>query len=126
MRLIYCSTDKAVEQREQIMELEATDRERTEKRLDIKRKLKDIHASVGNLIKELQTFNWTVKEGNEMMRGMVDRFEKVKAKNDALKKLIKQKDGDIIGLVARLMGEYEKATLKDRYELLKEYKQDFL
>ncbi|GMN64925.1 hypothetical protein TIFTF001_033998 [Ficus carica] len=60
-----------------------------------------------------------------MMRNMVDRFEKLKAENDALKELIKQKDGDIVGIVACIVGEHEKAILKARYELLKEYKQGF-
>ncbi|GMN67951.1 hypothetical protein TIFTF001_037011 [Ficus carica] len=36
---------------------------------------------------------------------------------------MKQKDSDIEELVACVVSEYEKATLKARYELLKEYKQ---
>lgn len=39
---------------------------------------------------------------------------------------MKQKDADITGLVARVVGEYKRATLKVRYELLKEYKQGLL
>lgn len=60
------------------------------------------------------------------MKAMVDRFDRTKVENDALKKSIKQKDEDIAGLVTRIIGEYEKATFKARCELLKEYKQGLL
>ena len=79
MRLIYHSTDKAIEQRERIRELEATDKERVEKLLDIECKFKDVRASMDNLIKELQTLNRIAKEGAEMIRSMVDRFDKAKS-----------------------------------------------
>ena len=48
------------------------------------------------------------------------------AENKALKEAVKQKDADITGLVAHVVGEYKMATLKARYELLKEYKQGLL
>lgn len=57
-----------------------------------------------------------------MMKVMVDRFDKIKTENDAPKKVIKQKDKDIVGFVTHIIGEYEKATFKARYELLNEYK----
>ncbi|GMN74977.1 hypothetical protein TIFTF001_052494 [Ficus carica] len=66
------------------------------------------------------------ERGAEMMKTMVDRFDKAKAKNGALRESIKQKDKDITGLVTRIVGEYEKANLKDHYEFLKEYKQGLL
>ncbi|GMN59249.1 hypothetical protein TIFTF001_028339 [Ficus carica] len=97
--LIYHSTDNVVERRERIRELENTNRERIEKLLNIERKFKDVRASADDLFKELETLNRTVKEGVEMMKCMVDR------------------------LVARIVGKYEKATLKAHFKLLKEYKQ---
>ena len=51
------------------------------------------------------------------MKSMVDRFDKVKAKNDALKVSIMYKDVDIVGLVTRIMGKYEKATFKAHYNI---------
>ncbi|GMN20300.1 hypothetical protein TIFTF001_048727 [Ficus carica] len=113
---------KVVELRERIRELKATDREHTEKLLEIERKFKDVRASADDVIQELQTLNRITKEGAEIIKSMVERFDKVKAENNALRKSIMHKDVDIIGLVTRIMGEHEKATLKVRYKLLKEYK----
>lgn len=48
-----------------------------------------------------------------MMKIMVNMFDKAKAKNNALKESINQKDRDI----------YEKATCNAPYEFLKKYKQ---
>ena len=61
-----------------------------------------------------------------MMKIKVDRFDKVKAENDALRQSLKQKDEDIAGIITHIVGEYEKATLKARYKILKEYKQGLL
>ncbi|GMN59430.1 hypothetical protein TIFTF001_028527 [Ficus carica] len=107
-------------------ELEEVDKERGEKLLNIERKFKDVKVSANTLIVELHTLNRIVKEGAEMMKAMVERFDKAKAENDALREKVKQKDEDITRIVTRIIGEYEKATLKDRYELLKEYKQGLL
>ncbi|GMN61291.1 hypothetical protein TIFTF001_030442 [Ficus carica] len=98
MRLIYHSTDKAVEQRERIKELE------------------ERGCSILN----------EGKEGAEMMKAMVNKFDEAKAKNEALKETVKQKDVDILRLVTRIVGEYERATLKAHYELLKEYRRGLL
>ncbi|GMN49580.1 hypothetical protein TIFTF001_018746 [Ficus carica] len=126
MGLIYRFTNKVVEQKEQIRELEVVDKEHAEKLLDIERKFKDVRASADGFIAELHTLNQTTKEEVEMIKSMVDRFDKVKAENCALRESIKQKDEDIVGLVTRIVGKYEKATLKAHYELLKEYKQGLL
>ncbi|GMN71569.1 hypothetical protein TIFTF001_054118 [Ficus carica] len=124
--LIYRSTDKAVERRVRIRELKATDRKSAEKLLDIERKFKDACTSADDVIKEFHTLNGKAKKGAEMMKSMVDRFDKATAENDALRESIEQKEGDIAGLITRTVGEYEKATFKARYELLKEYKQGLL
>ncbi|GMN51248.1 hypothetical protein TIFTF001_020406 [Ficus carica] len=61
-----------------------------------------------------------------MMKAMVDKFNKTNDKNEALKEAVKQKNTDIVGLATCVVGEYERATLKARYELLKAYKQGLL
>ena len=86
---IYRFTDKAVEWREWIRELEEIDQERGEKLLDIEQKFKDVKASTYSLIVELHTPNQIAKEGAEMMKAMVDRFDKAKADNDALREMVK-------------------------------------
>ena len=126
MKLIYHFRNKAIERSEQIRELEAIDKQCVEKLLDIEHKFKDVRVSVDDLIKEVQTLNQLGKEGAEMMKAMVERFDKAKAENDALRESIKQKDEDIVGLVTQIMGEYQKTTLKAHYKLLKEYKQGLL
>ncbi|GMN58295.1 hypothetical protein TIFTF001_027390 [Ficus carica] len=50
----------------------------------------------------------------------------MKVENDALKETVKKNDVDIAGLVAHMIDEYSKATLKACYELLNEYKQGLL
>ncbi|GMN64740.1 hypothetical protein TIFTF001_033803 [Ficus carica] len=99
MGLVYRTTKKAIERRERIKELEDIDRERGERLLHIERRL---------------------------MKIMVSRFDKAKVKIEALEESVKQKKADNSILVARIFGEYERATLKARYELLNEYKQHLL
>lgn len=83
MWLIYSSTDKAVKRRERIRELEEVNKERGEKLLDIVQKFKDVKLSADALIVELHTLNQIAKEGAEMMKAMIERFDKAKAENDA-------------------------------------------
>ena len=61
-----------------------------------------------------------------MMKTMVSKFDKAKAKIEALEEMVKQKDTNNQVLITRIVGEYNRATLKARYELLKEYKQGLL
>ncbi|GMN23096.1 hypothetical protein TIFTF001_049066 [Ficus carica] len=98
------------------------DKDRAEKLLDIERKFKYVRANADGLIAELHILTQTAKEGVEMMKAMVDRFNSSKAENDDLKKSIKQKNEDITGLITRIVGEYDNLTLKAHYKLLKEYK----
>lgn len=83
MWLIYSSIDKAVKRRERIRELEEVNKERGEKLLDIVQKFKDVKLSADALIVELHTLNQIAKEGAEMMKAMIERFDKAKAENDA-------------------------------------------
>ncbi|GMN58511.1 hypothetical protein TIFTF001_027600 [Ficus carica] len=126
MGLVYRTTKKAVEWRERIKELEDIDKERGERLLDIERRFRDVKASADGLISELQTLNQTAKEGADMMKIMASRFDEVKAKIETREESVKQKEVDNVVLVARIIDEYERATLKARYELLKEYKQGLL
>ncbi|GMN47448.1 hypothetical protein TIFTF001_016627 [Ficus carica] len=54
-----------------------------------------------------------------MMKVMVDRFDEAQAKTQTL-------EADNSALIAQIVDAYEKATLKARYDLLKEYKQGLL
>ncbi|GMN67952.1 hypothetical protein TIFTF001_037008 [Ficus carica] len=62
-----------------VLKLKVIDKERGEKQLETERKFKDVRASINGLIAELCTLNQIAKEGAEMMKAMVDRFNKVKA-----------------------------------------------
>ncbi|GMN56147.1 hypothetical protein TIFTF001_025262 [Ficus carica] len=75
-------------------------------RLSEERKSESSRSTIGN------TLNRMAKEGAEMIKSMVDSLKNTKAENDALKESIKLKDEDITGLVACVVGEYEKAFLK--------------
>lgn len=61
-----------------------------------------------------------------MLGELGSRYRMQKVENDALKETIEQKDAEITGLIARVVDEYSKATIKARYELLKKYKQGLL
>ena len=82
--------------------------------------------STDDLITKLYMLNQTAKEGADMMKIMVGRFDEAKAKIEALEESVKQKEADDFVLIARIVGEYERASLKAHYELLKEYKQCLL
>ena len=123
MGLVYRATDKVVEQKKLVKELQDKDRERGEKLLDIERKFEDIKASANGLIAELQTVNWSMKEEVDMMKVMVDRYDEATAKIKTLEESLKQKEVDNSVLVARIVDAYERATLKAHYDILKELKQ---
>ena len=126
MRLVYHTVEKAVLWRVRIKELEDIDRERGERLLDIEQKFRDVKLSADGLIAELHTLNQTAKKGADMMKTMVGRFDKAKAKIEALEEMVKQKDADNLVLVTPIVCEYERATLKACYELLKEYKKGLI
>ncbi|GMN47593.1 hypothetical protein TIFTF001_016757 [Ficus carica] len=96
-----------------------------EKLLDIERKFEDVKASANELIAELQTVNQSVKEGTDMMKVMVDRYDEATVKIKTLEESLQQKEADN-SVLARIIDAYERATLKARYDLLKEYKQGLL
>ncbi|GMN43969.1 hypothetical protein TIFTF001_013174 [Ficus carica] len=55
----------------------------------------------------------------DMMKVMVDKFDEAQAK-------IKSLEADNSSLAAQILDAFEKATLKARYDILKEYKQGLL
>ncbi|GMN69160.1 hypothetical protein TIFTF001_038211 [Ficus carica] len=103
MGLVYRATDKVVVQKKLVRELQEIDRER-----------------------ELQTVTQSSKEGMNMMKVMVDRFDEAQAKIKTLEESLKEKEADYSVLVARIVDAYERATLKARYDLRKEYKHGLL
>ncbi|GMN60222.1 hypothetical protein TIFTF001_029325 [Ficus carica] len=108
--LIYRTTDKVVEQKKLIKELKDKDKDHREKLLNIERKFKNIKASANDLIAELQKVTQSAKEGTDMMKVMVDRFDEAQAK-------IKTLEADNFALITQIVDAYEKATLKARYDL---------
>ena len=116
---MYYTTETVLEQRNHIKELEDKDKERGEKLLNIEWKFEDVKASSNELVTELQKVTQSAKEGTDMMKVMVDRFDEAQAK-------VKTLEADNSTLVAQIVEAYEKATLKARYDLLKEYKQGLL
>ncbi|GMN45104.1 hypothetical protein TIFTF001_014289 [Ficus carica] len=126
IELVYRAADKVVEQKKLVRELQEVDRERGEKLLDIKRKFKDVKASAIELITELQTVTQSGKEGTDMMKVMVDRFDEAQAKIKTFEESLKDKEADNSMLFTRIVDAYERVTLKARYDLLKEYKQGLL
>ena len=81
-----------VEWKERIKEFEDIDRESGKSLLDIEKRFRDVKASAGSLISELQTLNQMAKEGANMMKTMVGKFEKATMKINTLKESVKKKN----------------------------------
>ncbi|GMN20599.1 hypothetical protein TIFTF001_034364 [Ficus carica] len=116
MGLFYRIIDKVAEQKVRIKELEDINKElvekdsvHEEKLLDIERKFKDVKSSTEGLTSKLQKIMHEAKEGTDMMEIMVRRFDEAQAK-----------------IKITILDAFEKATLKPRYDLLKEYRQGLL
>ncbi|GMN62715.1 hypothetical protein TIFTF001_031796 [Ficus carica] len=123
MGLIKRTNDKNLEQRTRIRELEAInknleerDRRRGEMLLDIERKFTDVKTSADGLTAALKKIMHEAKEGTSMMEVMVDRFDESQAK-------IKSIETEKAVLATQILDAFEKATIKARYDLLKQYKQ---
>ncbi|GMN62973.1 hypothetical protein TIFTF001_032051 [Ficus carica] len=126
MGLLHRTSDRVFQQKNQIKELESKDRERGEKLLDFERKFGDVKTSAEELTAELQRAIQTSKKGSDMMKIMVDRYDAAQAKIEALEAEKSKLVADNTALVVQIMDAFEKATLKARYDLLKEYKQGLL
>ncbi|GMN25026.1 hypothetical protein TIFTF001_043852 [Ficus carica] len=123
MGLIKRTNDKNLKQRTRIRELEAInknleerDRRRGEMLLDIERKFADVKTSADGLNVTLKEIMHEAKEGTSMMEVMVDRFDEAQAK-------IKSLEAKKAVLATQILDAFEKATIKARYDLLKQYKQ---
>ncbi|GMN69678.1 hypothetical protein TIFTF001_038725 [Ficus carica] len=123
MGLFYRTTNKVAEQKTRIKELENINKELEEKDgecgqklLDIKRKFGDVKMSAKGLMAELQKVMHKAKEGSDMMEVMVKSFDEAHAK-------IKSLEAENAALATQILDSFEKATIKARYDLLKEYKQ---
>ena len=126
MRLFYQTTNIVIEQKARIKELEDKDRERGEKLLDIERKFGDVKTSANELMAELHKAMQSAKEGSDMMKIMVDRYDEAQAKIRTLEAEKSTLEADRSSLIIQIKDAFEKATLKARYDLLKEYKQGLL
>ncbi|GMN47401.1 hypothetical protein TIFTF001_016571 [Ficus carica] len=124
--LMYRTTDTVLEQMNYIKELEDKNKELEdankecgEKLLVIEQNFVNVKASADELIGELEAVNQSSKEMTDTMKVMVDKFDEAQAK-------IKSLEAHNSALAVQILDAYEKATLKARYDLLKEYKQGLI
>ena len=123
---MYRTTDTVREHRNQIKELEGknkeledANKEHGERLLVIEQNFTTVKASAEDLIGELKTVNQSSKEMSDMMRVMVDKYNEAQAK-------IRSLEADNSALAAQILDAFEKATLKARFDILKDYKKGLL
>ncbi|GMN70506.1 hypothetical protein TIFTF001_039549 [Ficus carica] len=133
MGLLKRTSKKISKQKARIAELEVKGQELEEresqrecKLLDIERKFGDVKACAEDLIGQLQNVLHEAKEGSDMMKVMGERYDEATAKIRSLEADNARLVADNAKLVADIVNEYSRATLKARYDLLKEYKQGLL
>ncbi|GMN49255.1 hypothetical protein TIFTF001_018410 [Ficus carica] len=119
MGLFYRMSDKVAEQRDRLKDLQEKDIARGEKLLDIERKFGDVKAGADGLMAELQKSMDVAREGTSAMETLVKRFDEGQAK-------IKSLEAENAALATQIMDAFEKATLKARYDILKDYKAGLL
>ncbi|GMN19658.1 hypothetical protein TIFTF001_039862 [Ficus carica] len=119
MRLFYRMSDRVAEQRDRLKDLQEKDIARGEKLLDIERKFGDVKAGADELMAELQKSMDVAREGTSAMETLVKRFDEGQAR-------IKSLEAENAALATQIMDAFEKATLKARYDILKDYKAGLL
>ncbi|GMN27996.1 hypothetical protein TIFTF001_044185 [Ficus carica] len=119
MGLFYRMSDRVAEQRDRLKDLQAKDIARGEKLLDIERKFGDVKAGADGLMAELQKSMDVAREGTSAMETLVKRFDEGQAR-------IKSLEAENAALATQIMDAFEKATLKARYDILKDYKAGLL
>ncbi|GMN20249.1 hypothetical protein TIFTF001_043045 [Ficus carica] len=119
MGLFNRMSDRVAEQRDRLKDLMEKDVARGEKLLDIERKFGDVKAGADGLMAELQKSMDIAREGTFAMETLVKRFDESQAK-------IKSLETENAALAAQIMDAFEKATLKARYDILKDYKAGLL
>ncbi|GMN23754.1 hypothetical protein TIFTF001_043717 [Ficus carica] len=119
MGLFYRMSDRVAEQRDRLKDLHEKDIARGEKLLDIERKFGDVKAGADGLMAELQKSMDVAREGTAAMETLVKRFDEGQAR-------IKSLETENAALATQIMDAFEKATLKARYDILKDYKAGLL
>ncbi|GMN58688.1 hypothetical protein TIFTF001_027794 [Ficus carica] len=119
MGLFYRMSDKVAEQRDRLKDLMEKDVARGEKLLDIERKFGDVKSGAEGLMNELLKSMDVAREGTSAMETLVKRFDEGQAR-------IKSLEAENAALAAQIMDAFEKATLKARYDILKDYKAGLL
>ncbi|GMN60247.1 hypothetical protein TIFTF001_029334 [Ficus carica] len=119
MGLFYRMSDRVAEQRDRLKDLQEKDIARGEKLLDIERKFGDVKAGADGLMAELQKSMDVAREGTSAMETLVKRFDEGQTK-------IKSLEAENAALATQIMDAFEKATLKTRYDFLKDYKAGLL
>ncbi|GMN25683.1 hypothetical protein TIFTF001_043923 [Ficus carica] len=119
MGLFYRMSDRVAEQRDRLKDLQEKDNARGEKLLDIERKFGDVKAGADGLMAELQKSMDVAREGTAAMETLVKRFDEGQEK-------IKSLEAENAALATQIMDAFEKATLKARYDILKDYKAGLL
>ncbi|GMN29173.1 hypothetical protein TIFTF001_044325 [Ficus carica] len=119
MGLFYRMSDRVAEQRDRLKDLQEKDIARGAKLLDIERKFGDVKAGADGLMAELQKSMDVAREGTSAMETLVKRFDEGQAR-------IKSLEAENAALATQIMDAFEKATLKARYDILKDYKAGLL
>ncbi|GMN34493.1 hypothetical protein TIFTF001_044909 [Ficus carica] len=119
MGLFYRMSDRVAEQRDRLKDLQEKDIARGEKLLDIERKFGDVKAGADGLMAELQNSMDVAREGTSAMETLVKRFDEGQAR-------IKSLEAENAALATQIIDAFEKATLKARYDILKDYKAGLL
>ena len=133
MGLFYRTADRVIEHQRKVKELQKKDDEREKMMNDIDQKFKDVKTSAEGLVAELEKTLKSANEGTEMAKVIVDRYNEAQARIQALesdKTSIEAKNATLVAekasLIAKIENAYERATVKARYDLLKDYKQGLL
>ncbi|GMN51861.1 hypothetical protein TIFTF001_021008 [Ficus carica] len=113
--LFYQLADKVVSQSNKIKELEENDRSHRAKLEDIERKFIDVKSGSEGLMLELQKSMDVAREGTSAMDALVRKFEENQEK-------VKSIEAENAALASQIMNAFEKATIKARYDILKDYK----
>ena len=114
MGLFYRMSDKVVEQRDRINVLADKDKAREEKLLDIERKFGEVKTGAEGLISELKRSVDVAREGTSAMDTLAKSYNEAQARIKAL-------EAENAAFAAQITDAFEKATIKARYDILKDY-----
>ena len=97
-----------------------------EKLANIEQSFADVKRSAEGLMAELKRAMDSAKEGADMAKVIVERYDEAQARIKALEVDKTKLEAEKASLVEQMLGFHERATMKARYELLKDYKQGLL